>query len=127
MADPADFAALSFCPLNWRLDIAEQLRRGQDPAEILEQLLATRSENGTRTSESVRSRGRAATERAAHAGIRAVAWNDPAYPTMLAAIADPPPILWVRGELSALASTAVAIVGSRAASSYALAVAERLA
>ena len=46
---------------------------------------------------------------------------------MLAAIFDPPPVLWVRGTAQALDRAAVAIVGSRAGSPYALAVAERLA
>jgi DNA processing protein len=40
---------------------------------------------------------------------------------------DPPPVLWVRGCLDALARPAVAIVGSRAATPYALEVATRLA
>jgi DNA processing protein len=52
-------------------------------------------------------------------------WSE-AYPPLLRAIADPPPILWVRGELAALSEPAVAIVGSRVATPYALEVAERL-
>ena len=61
-------------------------------------------------------------------GIRAVAWTDDGLSAALAAIVDPPPVLWVRGRRAALAaSAAVAIVGSRAGSPYALAVAERLA
>jgi DNA processing protein len=46
---------------------------------------------------------------------------------MLSAIIDPPPVLWVRGQIQALERVAVAIVGSRAGSPYALSVAERLA
>ena len=45
---------------------------------------------------------------------------------MLRAIVDPPPVLWVRGEPAALVRPAIAIVGSRAASPYALEVAARL-
>src|SRR5207244_5132102 len=45
----------------------------------------------------------------------------------LSTIADPPPVLWVRGRVESLNAPAVAIVGSRAGSAYALAVAERLA
>ena len=57
---------------------------------------------------------------AAHAGgITAVPWSDIRYPTALAAIADPPPVLWIRGNPDALAAPTVAIVGSRAGSSYA--------
>jgi DNA processing protein len=57
----------------------------------------------------------------------AIAVTDSAYPAALAAIVDPPPVLWVRGQLTALERPAVAIVGSRAGSAYALAVAEQLA
>jgi DNA processing protein len=53
-------------------------------------------------------------------------WSDAAYPPALAAIIDPPPVLWYRGKLSAFAPPAVAIVGSRAGSPYAIAVAEQL-
>jgi DNA processing protein len=50
-----------------------------------------------------------------------------AYPALLARIADPPPRLWLHGNPRALAGPCVALVGSRAASPYALQVAERLA
>jgi DNA processing protein len=53
--------------------------------------------------------------------------TDPSYPAALAAIADPPLVLWTRGAAHALDRPAVALVGSRAASPYGLAVAERLA
>ena len=53
------------------------------------------------------------------AGITVVPWSDARYPTALAAIADPPPVLWIRGDLDALRSWGVAIVGSRAGSPYA--------
>jgi DNA processing protein len=45
----------------------------------------------------------------------------------LTTIVDPPPVLWTRGRIEALSLPAVAIVGSRAASPYALSVAEQLA
>jgi DNA processing protein len=50
-----------------------------------------------------------------------------AYPALLARIADPPPRLWLRGNPRALVAPCVALIGSRAASSYGLQVAERLA
>lgn len=59
--------------------------------------------------------------------IDALTWFDPRYPAALSAIFDPPPILWARGQTSALSRPAVAIVGSRAASAYALEVARALA
>ena len=48
------------------------------------------------------------------------------YPRRLAAIADPPPVLWVAGRRGLLDSLGVALVGSRAGSPYACEVAERL-
>jgi DNA processing protein len=60
------------------------------------------------------------------ANIRAIHPGDLQYPTALAAIHDPPPTLWLRGAADALGTPAVAIVGSRAASSYAIEVARRL-
>jgi DNA processing protein len=60
-------------------------------------------------------------------GIDVVLWADERYPPLLRAIADPPPVLWVRGNAGALTRPAVAIIGSRAATPYALEVAARLA
>jgi DNA processing protein len=59
--------------------------------------------------------------------ILAISKGDLRYPTALAAIHDPPPKLSIRGDVDALRAPAVAIVGSRAASPYALEVARRLA
>jgi DNA processing protein len=66
-------------------------------------------------------------DRARTAGIATVRWDDECYPPMLRGITDPPPVLWARGALDALNRRAVAIVGSRAATPYALEVAARLA
>ena len=61
--------------------------------------------------------------------IRSVRRRDPAYPPLLAAIHDPPPMLWLRGEgdSSLLAHPAVAIVGARRCSAYGRVVARSLA
>lgn len=64
---------------------------------------------------------------APNAAIEPVPWFDARYPALLGCIADPPPVLWTRGDCSALGAPAVAIVGSRAATPYALEVAARLA
>ena len=69
----------------------------------------------------------AALARGAERGLTPIVWSDAAYPPALTAIVDPPPVLWTRGSRAALDRPAVAIVGSRAASPYALDVAERLA
>lgn len=68
-----------------------------------------------------------ALRRAAASGITACACGGGEYPPLLACIPDPPPALWMRGDASVLQRPTVAIVGSRAASQYALAVGERLA
>jgi len=58
-------------------------------------------------------------------GLTVLAACDPGFPGLLRAIPDPPPVLYVRGSLDEAAS--VAVVGSRRATPYGLAVAERLA
>ena len=68
----------------------------------------------------------AALARGREAGFHAAALGDPSYPALLACIPDPPPVLWTRGARHALERPAVAVVGSRAASPYALEVAARL-
>ena len=64
---------------------------------------------------------------AARIGAIPVAWGTDAYPPLLGTIADPPPLLWVRGDVQAMHAVCIAIVGSRSASEYGLAVAESLA
>src|SRR6185503_15978289 len=39
---------------------------------------------------------------AARRGIRAVAWNDPSFPSTLLSLPDVPPALWYRGSLEVL-------------------------
>jgi DNA processing protein len=63
------------------------------------------------------------TQSSAHSIYR----DNPAYPPLLATIVDPPDELWVRGNAGLLAAEAVAIVGSRAASHYAMDIASALA
>ncbi len=60
-------------------------------------------------------------------GIVAVPLFDERYPPLLACIHDPPPVLWARGDLETLSRPAVAVIGSRAASPYALQVGTRIA
>ena len=64
---------------------------------------------------------------AAALGIAAIAFGDPRYPSLLAAVADPPPMLWLRGTIEVLSTATVGIVGSRAATPYALEMTKRLA
>ena len=60
-------------------------------------------------------------------GAEAITWQDGAYPARLAAIADPPPLLYVRGGLGAGDDLPVAVVGTRRPTFYGRDVAERLA
>jgi DNA processing protein len=61
------------------------------------------------------------------AGLAVVTWRDEAYPELLGAIPDPPPVLYVRGSLAPHDGGAVAMVGTRRATVYGRDVAERLA
>jgi DNA processing protein len=61
------------------------------------------------------------------AGVAFVGLDELEYPAALRAIADPPPLLAVRGTLAALTRPAVAIVGSRNASAAGQKIAGRLA
>lgn len=127
MADLQDLVALSFLPsCHWRGAI-EQLRGGAAPRDVLDRLVAERAAGRRRTVSAMLSRAAAAVRRVQAGGLTPLTWDDPAYPTALSAIVDPPFVLWTRGLADALHRPAVAIVGSRAGSPYALAVAEQLA
>src|SRR6266508_399076 len=63
-------------------------------------------------------------ERMEKHGIRALTWSDEAYPALLKEIDDPPPVLYVRGELSAVDEWAVSDLGTRRPTPYGRQVAE---
>jgi DNA processing protein len=65
--------------------------------------------------------------RLAEIGVRALTWNDSAYPPRLKEIDDPPPVLYVRGDLSPADEWAVAVVGTRRPTPYGRQVAEEIA
>lgn len=56
--------------------------------------------------------------RVQRAGVTALTWDDPRYPARLKAIGDPPPVLYLKGELAPEDDFGVAIVGTRNASNY---------
>lgn len=60
-------------------------------------------------------------------GIKVYTIHENEYPENLRNIYDPPPVLYVKGELTAEDSLAVAVVGSRKASEYGLKAAHRIA
>jgi DNA processing protein len=106
--------------------------RGPEPARVLEAVVPElHPDDAPRirraTIAAARERAADALARGRVAGLQPIAWTHEAYPQLLVEIPDPPPVLWVRGNLEALRAPSVAIVGSRAGSPYARDVATRLA
>jgi DNA processing protein len=66
-------------------------------------------------------------ERLHGAGASLVTWNDSVYPANLREIHDPPPFLFVQGELLPRDLMAVALVGSRNVSAYGMRMTRELA
>ena len=60
-------------------------------------------------------------------GVSLVAIDDPGYPLLLKNINDPPPLLFVRGELERTDAIALGVVGSRRCTTYGREQADRLA
>ena len=121
--------ALSLLPVwRWRA-VAQQLASGADASDVLRAQCDERRERapGTPSAERLLERAGAACRRGDDCGLRRVLHGEPDYPDSLTTLIDPPPVLWLRGHPAALARPAVAVVGARAGSPYALAVAERLA
>ena len=61
------------------------------------------------------------------AGATALTWDDPHYPRLLREVADPPPVLFVKGQITDADAFAISIVGTRNATVYGREVAEMLA
>ncbi len=79
----------------------------------------------------VQARGRfdlgAELRRLAEAGVDAICWSEDRYPKLLRHIANPPVVLYVRGELAQEDDLGVAVVGTRVPSAYGRQVAQQLA
>jgi DNA processing protein len=125
-SDHIDFVALSLLPIGYWRRVGVHLHAGDLPGRILECVLRERPSDPPIDPPTLRARAIAALARAETRGVTLVPWSDASYPAALSAISDPPPALWVRGNLAALSRPSVAIVGSRAGSPYGLSVAERL-
>ncbi|MEC9435411.1 MAG: DNA-processing protein DprA [Pseudomonadota bacterium] len=104
------------------------VRRFGDPARALEALpdLARRGGLGAMTPHDEADAAREL-EAGARAGARLVILGGPGYPPALAAIPDPPPVFWLRGDAEAPSRPSVAIVGARNASAMGLRMARMLA
>ena len=57
-------------------------------------------------------------DKAAASGVGILTWDDEAYPRLLRPIPGAPPVLYVRGSLTQADEWAVAVVGTRHATSY---------
>ncbi len=66
-------------------------------------------------------------ERLERHSVQAVTWHDAAYPKQLLEVYDRPPVLYVRGTLTAADEWAVAVVGTRRVTVYGRQVAEEMA
>ncbi len=100
----------------WEADPRELERAGLGEA-LRESLAATRREYDL-------DRELARLERA---GVTLLTWDDGRYPQRLRQIAGAPPVLYVKGELTAADELALAVVGTRRATSYGREVTARLA
>lgn len=67
-----------------------------------------------------------ALQKARDRGMMPIPFGDAAYPDLLRHLPDPPFVLWTKGDVASLGRPAVAVVGSRAATPAALAVARGL-
>ena len=105
------------------------LDRFGSAAAVLDALPALARRGGRRRPIKVCSRAAAERELEALAALggQMIALVEPAYPEPLAAIADPPPVLAVRGRAELLLAESIAVVGARNASANGLHFAERLA
>ncbi len=65
--------------------------------------------------------------RAQSVGADVIVMDDPAYPSQLKQIYDPPLVLYVRGNVAALSQPGIALVGTRHPTPYGSGMAERLA
>ncbi len=66
-------------------------------------------------------------QRLENQGIHVVTWDDKTYPRRLREIDQPPPVLYVRGELLLEDEWAVAVVGTRRVTPYGRQIAEQVA
>ena len=91
----------------WHADAHELKEAGLDQ-RALESLLATRA-NISLDREMEKLVGR---------GVMVLTWDDPAYPSRLLHIYNPPPVLYVKGDILDEDQWAVAVVGTRGATVY---------
>lgn len=100
----------------WHASYAELMRCGLRETAV-EAIVAGRGERDPATlAESIERQG-----------IAALSFTPPDYPPLLKEIADPPAILYARGDTDILHNTCLAVVGTRKASPYGTQVMQRFA
>ena len=131
--DPLTAVAVSMLPVS-RVKAAalfKELWQTRDPRPIDRILelsgVAAASADGARIKVTALESATRALENGIAVGAEPVPLGDPRYPGLLACIPDPPPVLWLRGDPACLERPAVAVIGSRAATHYALQIGRRLA
>jgi DNA processing protein len=127
MASTLDWINLSLVPGlglggYWRL-----IEHFHSPTEVLrasqKDLLQVggikeRQISGLFSSTVKQNRGEKELERLASLGGMALSYEDAGYPPLLRELVDPPPVLYILGRSEILCDPGVAVVGSRAATSY---------
>ncbi|HMF27790.1 MAG TPA: hypothetical protein VKE42_03405, partial [Candidatus Cybelea sp.] len=93
-----DFIALTLLPIGSAVRVAERLRSGGAPGDVLDEVAGFPRGGGAPACE-LRARAREAFDAARAQGIEPVAWDSASYPVALTTIVDPPPVLWVRGSI----------------------------
>ena len=66
-------------------------------------------------------------ERASKTGVQVITWEDETYPALLKEITDPPLVLYVAGDVTALDTPSIAMVGTRHPTVYGRETARRFA
>lgn len=100
----------------WQADPRELSEAGLD-RRSLESLISTRKEISLEEEEA----------KVAQAGAKAITWEDENYPPRLRYIHNPPPLLYVKGEIFPRDEWAVAVVGTRNPSHYGRQVVDQIA
>jgi DNA processing protein len=128
-----DWLALSMTPgLGSRL-IGKLLRQFGSPEKVfraslteLEACQLPAAPAQAITSQHARKEAEAELNRVRQLGCRLLNWSDPEYPQRLLEIYDPPPLLYVRGDVTVLNRHSISMVGTRRPTPYGNQVAERL-
>jgi DNA processing protein len=128
-----DWLALSMTPgLGSRL-IGKLLRQFGSPEKVfraslteLEACQLPAAPARAITTQHARKEAEAELNRVRQLGCRLLNWSDPEYPQRLLEIYDPPPLLYVRGDVTVLNRHSISMVGTRRPTPYGNQVAERL-